>query len=263
MASNSPRKDPWAEPEPTGRAGKKAEKRAARLAKRAARAKKERWYKQIAQVYKLVAKEQPLIWLWLLLIFLGVEAVGLAFGAFVWTGRIGYMAFVCAPVGFLAATMFLARRAEATAYGRIEGQPGAAASALGTIRRGWTIEQEPVAVDPRSMDMVFRAVGRPGIVLVGEGQAGKLKGMLKKERQRVARLAPGVPVTELTVGRGEGQVPLPKLARKLRRLKPVLNKTALAEVNRRLQSIGGMRLPVPKGIDPMRARPDRKALRGR
>ncbi|MDR2380552.1 MAG: DUF4191 domain-containing protein [Bifidobacteriaceae bacterium] len=263
MASNSPRNDPWAEPELTGRAGKKASKAAARQAKKAARSKKERWYKQMASVYKLVAKEQPLIWLWLVLIFCGIEGAGLLIGGFIWQGRLGYMAFLSAPIGALAATMFLARRAEATAYGRIEGQAGAAASALGTIRRGWTIGDEPVAVDPRSMDMVFRAVGRPGIVLIGDGNPNKLRGMLKKEHQRVARVAPGVPVTELTVGRGEGQVPLRKLVRKMRRLKPVLNKTALAEVNRRLQSIGGIRLPVPKGIDPLKARPDRKALRGR
>jgi hypothetical protein len=262
VASKNPPKDPWAEPELTGRAGKKAAKRAAKAAK-AAKPKKDRWYKQIAQVYKLVAKAQPLIWLWLALIFLGIEGLGILFGAFVWTGRIGYMAFLCAPIGLLAATMFLARRAESTAYGRIEGQPGAAASALGTIRRGWTIEEEPVAADPRSMDMVFRAVGRPGVVLVGDGNPNKVKNMLKKERLRVARVAPGVPIHELVVGRGDGQVPLQKLVSKMRRLKPALNKAALAEVNRRIHSIGGLKLPVPKGIDPLRARPDRKALRGR
>jgi hypothetical protein len=259
VASKSPSKDPWAEPEPTGRAAKKAAKRA----QKAAKTKKERWYKQIAQVYKLVAKAQPLIWLWLLLIFLGVEGVGILIGAFVWTGRLGYMAFLSAPIGLLAATMFLARRAESTAYGRIEGHPGAAASALGTIRRGWTIEEEPIAADPKTMDMVFRAVGRPGVVLIGDGNPNRVKNMLKKERQRVARVVPSVPIHELVVGHDEGQVPLAKLVRKMRRLRPALNKTALAEVNRRIHSIGGMRLPVPKGIDPLRARPDRKALRGR
>jgi hypothetical protein len=113
------------------------------------------------------------------------------------------------------------------------------------------------------MDMVFRAVGRPGVVLIGDGRTGRLKAMMKKERQKIARFAPGVPVTELTVGREDGEVPLPKLVKKMRRLKPVLTKAALAEVNRRMQTIGGLKLPVPKGIDPMRARPDRRALRGR
>jgi hypothetical protein len=238
-------------------------KRAAKKAAKANKPKKTRWYKQIAQVYQMVAKEQPLIWLWLVAIVVGFEVIGVLFGLFVWRGHAGYMAFVAAPLALLACTMFLARRAEAVAYARIEGQPGAAASALGTIRRGWTIEEEPVAADPRSMDMVFRVVGRPGIVLIGDGSTGRLKGLLKKERQRVSRVAPGVAVHELILGRGEGQIPLPKLARRLKRLRPTLNKVQLAEVNRRLQSVGGMKLPVPKGVDPMRARPDRRGLRGR
>jgi hypothetical protein len=258
VASKSPPKDPWAEPELTGRAAKKAAKRAAKAAK----TKKERWYKQIAQVYKMVSSQQPLIWLWMTAIFVGIVGIGLLIG-WLWGNRVGYMAFLSTPIGLLAATMFLARRAEATAYARIEGQPGATASALGTIRRGWTIDQEPIAADPRTMDMVFRAVGRAGIVLIGEGNPNKLRNMLKKERQRHARIAPGVPITELSVGRAEGQVPLAKLVKKLRRLKPALNKAALAEVNRRVRSMGGMKLPVPKGIDPLKARPDHRALRGK
>jgi hypothetical protein len=260
VASKSPNNDPWAGPELTGRAAKKAAKAAAKAGK----TKKTRWYKQIAQVYQMVAKAQPLIWLWLLLIVIGLEGAAILFGAFVWKGRIGYMAFLAAPVALLVCTMFLARRAESTAYRQIEGQPGATASALGTIRRGWTIMDEPVAADPRSMEMVFRVVGRPGIVLIGEGPSlGRVKGLMKKERQRVARVAPGVTIHELIVGSGEDQVPLPKLVRKLKRLRPSLNKGALAEVNRRMQSIGGMKLPVPKGVDPLRARPDRRALRGK
>ena len=36
-----------------------------------------------------------------------------------------------------------------------------------------------------------------------------------------------------------------------------------AAVANRLRAIGGAKLPVPKGVDPMRARPDRKALKGK
>jgi hypothetical protein len=100
-------------------------------------------------------------------------------------------------------------------------------------------------------------------VLIGDGPTGKVKALMKKERQRVARVAPGVAIHELYLGRGEGEVPLPKLVRRLKRLRPSLNKAQLAEVNRRLQSVGGMKLPVPKGVDPLKARPDRRALRGR
>ena len=47
------------------------------------------------------------------------------------------------------------------------------------------------------------------------------------------------------------------------RSRPKLTKQEVAEVNKRLTALGGVKLPVPKGVDPMRARPDRKGMRGR
>jgi hypothetical protein len=166
----------------------------------------------------------------------------------------------------------MSRRAERAAYSAIEGQPGAAGAALGALRRGWFFEQQPVALDgargTRPEDMtgaafVFRAVGRPGIVLVGEGPQGRVTRLLEAERKKTARVAPGVPVHLLTVGDGEGQVPVRKLSGKVQRMKPVLTKQEVSVVNKRLKSLGGVRPPVPAGMDPMRARVDRKAMRGR
>ena len=114
----------------------------------------------------------------------------------------------------------LARRAETAAYTQIEGQPGAAYAALGTIRRGWTFTQEPVAVDPRTQDLVFRGVGRPGVVLVGEGPAPRIAKLLEAERKRTARVISGAPITLIQVGDGEGQVPLRKLPRAVQKLRP-------------------------------------------
>ena len=37
----------------------------------------------------------------------------------------------------------------------------------------------------------------------------------------------------------------------------------VGEVTKRLRALGGVRLPVPKGIDPYRVRPDRKGMKGR
>jgi hypothetical protein len=261
VASRTPSNDPWAEPEPTG-AAKRAAKRVGKKQAKASREKKVRLHKQIGQAYKLAAEGQPLIWLWLTLIVLGVEGAGLGIGA-LWNGRFVYMGVLALPFAFFAGVMFLARRAEASAYSQVEGHPGAAASVLRTIRRGWTIEEEPVALDPKTMDMIFRAVGRPGVVLVGDGNPNRLRGMLKKEHLKLARVAPGVPIHDITIGRGAGQVPLAGLLKHMRRLPRALDKAALGEVNRRIQSIGGMKLPLPKGIDPFKARPDRKALRGR
>ena len=138
-----------------------------------------------------------------------------------------------------------------------------ALAALGTIRRGWEFGDEPVAVDPRTKDLVFRGVGRPGIVLIGEGPAGRVDKLLESERKRTTRVLPTVPIVVLQVGHGAGQVELRSLPRTVQRLKPALTKQEVAEVSKRMRALGATRLPVPKGVDPMRARPDHKGMRGR
>ena len=58
-------------------------------------------------------------------------------------------------------------------------------------------------------------------------------------------------------------MPLPKVGRHVMKLKPTLTKDEVTVVLKRVKSIGGVKPPIPKGIDPMRARPDRKMMRGR
>jgi hypothetical protein len=223
--------------------------------------KKTRWYHQVWQAYVMTRKQDPAVTWFMLAAFVGVLAVfvlvGLIWFSWVYTLLLG--------LGFavLAAMFVLARRAERAAYSRIEGQPGAARAALGTIRRGWNFPDEPVAVDPRTQDLVFRGVGRAGVVLVGEGPSGRVARLLESERKRTARLLPNVPIHLLQAGSGEGQVPLAKLPRTVQKLKPTLTKQEVSEVIKRLNALATVRLPVPKGVDPMRARPDRKGMRGR
>ena len=87
--------------------------------------------------------------------------------------------------------------------------------------------------------------------------------LLAAEKKRVERVAPGVPVTIMRVGKGEGEVPLPKLSSKVQKLKPKITKDEMSLVNKRLKSLGGLKAPLPPGVDPTRARMDRKSLRGR
>jgi hypothetical protein len=223
--------------------------------------KKTRWYHQLWQVYGMTRKQDPAV-TWLMLgafaaVLLVAVLIGLAWGPWVYTLLLGL------PFAALAAMFILARRAETAAYSQIEGQPGASRAALSTIKRGWNFPEEPVAVDPRTQDLVFRGVGRAGVLLVGEGPSHRVGRLLEAERKRTARLVPNVPITLMQVGSGEGQVPLKKLPAAVRKLKPTLTKQETAEVIKRLTALGAVRLPVPKGIDPMRARPDRKGMRGR
>lgn len=225
--------------------------------------KKRRWYHQVWEIYTMVRKEQPSITWLLLLIIVGAAALGALVGILIsypWV----ITAFMGLAFGLMGGMILLGRRAEFFAYKRIEGQPGAVSAALGTIKRGWNIEEEPVAVDPRHQDMVFRAVGRPGVVLVSEGPAHRVGKLLESEKKKVARVVPNVPVILIQEGRGEGQVPLPQLAKTVQKQKKSLASGVVPEVSKRLRALHHMnRLPVPKGIDPMKARPDRKAARGR
>ena len=50
------------------------------------------------------------------------------------------------------------------------------------------------------MDVVHRAVGKPGVVLVGEGSPNRLPSLLAAEKKRVSRVAFDVPIYDLQVG---------------------------------------------------------------
>ena len=223
--------------------------------------KKKRWYHQLWEVFQMTREVQPSIVWWLLGSFVGIIVLGAAIGFA--TGHPIYVTLLSLPIALLVTMVILTRRAESAAYSRIEGTPGASGSALGTIRRGWNIEEQPVAMEPRHQDVVFRAIGRPGVVLISEGPPHRVKRMLEAERRKINRVAPNVAVHFIQEGRGEGQVPLPKIVKAIRKLKPTLTKAEVAAVSKRLRALQSSRPPIPKGVDPMRARPDRKGMRGR
>src|SRR6478752_1903199 len=219
-----------------------------------AKAKKPSRLKQIGEVFTMTRRHDPMVpWL-MLLVFLGVVAVSFLVGFLLDNWITGLIIGI--PLGILAATLILSRRAERAAFAQIENQPGASGAALGTLKRGWITEDQPVAVNPRTQDAVFRAIGRPGVVLVSEGPSNRVKPLVDAERKRLARILPNVTIHVIESGRGEGQVPLSQLAKKMNKLKGELTKTEVSAVSKRISSLGG-RLPIPKGIDPYKARPTR------
>jgi F0F1-type ATP synthase assembly protein I len=219
-----------------------------------AKAKKPSRLKQIGEVFTMTRRHDPMVpWL-MLLAFLGVVAVSFLVGFWLDNWITGLIIGI--PLGLLAATFILSRRAERAAFAQIENQPGASGAALGTLRRGWITEEQPVAVNPRTQDAVFRAVGRPGVVLVSEGPTHRVKPLLDAERKRLARILPNVPVHTIQTGRGEGQVPLNQVAKQMGKMKNELTKLEVSTVSKRIASMGS-KLPIPKGIDPYKARPNR------
>ena len=150
-------------------------------------------------------------------------------------------------------------------YTQLEGRPGAVKAVLDQIGRGWYIEPDPVAFN-KNQDLVWRLVGRPGVVLIAEGPDTRVRRLLAEEERKVHRLLSTVPIHTLQVGTDAGQVRLMELSKTLRHLptKPTsLTDSEITQVSKRLTSLAGKNLPIPKHIDPNRVHPDRRAMRGR
>lgn len=159
------------------------------------------------------------------------------------------------PAGLLAATFWFSRRAMRAAYAQIDGQPGAAAAVIQSIRgNNWAVT--PAVAVNKSQDMVTRVVGKPGVVLVSEGPSSRVVPMLANERKRTARWLPEVPIYEIQVGNDDGQVRLLKLQRELSKLPRNLRGGEITEMRRRLDALGNAAnsMPIPKGPMPTSAR---------
>lgn len=216
---------------------------------------------QMRQVYDLTRREDPSVTWWILGAVMAILALAVLIGLL--TGHVIYAVLLGLPTALLAAMIILSRKADAVMHARLAGQPGAAGVMLRTLRGNWIIEEEPVAVDPRTYDSVFRVTGRPGVVLIGDGPSHRIAKMLAAEEKKHRRYISNTPITLIQAGDGDDQVPMKKLTRHITKLKPILTKDEISKVSNRLRSMPGLRAPIPKGVDPTRVRPDRRSMRGR
>ncbi|WP_329278027.1 DUF4191 domain-containing protein [Streptomyces sp. NBC_00691] len=204
--------------------------------------------KQIALTYKMTRKADPKVGLVVAGVGIVVLGVLLAIGFLI--GHPVYLGILGLVLGLLAAAIVFGRRAERAAFGQMEGQPGAAAAVLQNVGRGWTTT--PAVAMNRSQDVVHRAVGRAGIVLVAEGNPNRVKPLLAAEKKRMNRVVVDVPVTDIIVGDGEGQVPLKKVRTTMLKLPRVLTGPQVTVANDRLRAMGDLmsNMPLPKGPMP-------------
>ena len=217
-----------------GRKGKPKKRRIARAV---------RQLKLIRQAYGLTRRNDPkLPWVMLItfvLVAAVVELLGILFGA----------PFLFLPLalvlGVLGAMIVFGRRAQGSAYKQVEGQPGAASWVLDGMRGNWKVDSG-VAGTPQ-MDAVHRVLGRPGIVLVGEGNPHRVRGLLAQEKKRLSRVVGDAPIYDVVVGDEEGQVPLRKLSAHVMKLPRNLNGAEVNALSRRIAALGGQRMPVPGG----------------
>ena len=147
----------------------------------------------------------------------------------------------------LAGLVIFGRRTSVAQLGAIEGKPGAAAAVL-QATRGWRVT--PAVAFTRKQDFVHRAVGRGGIVLIGEGAPARVASLLKQEHRRIARVAGDTPVHEVSVGNAAGQVPLKGLQVHLTRLPRALKSAEVSSLDTKLRALSDNDLPMPKGPMP-------------
>lgn len=235
-------------------------------------APKMRWYQTLTQAYKVTARhDKALPWLLGALLVIPI-ALGFVFG-FAAGGLLPkiYGPLLGVMVGSIAALFMLTRRFESTMFKQMDGVMGGSLAVAQSIRSGWQFADEPLSVDQKTKTVVFQGVGNGGIVLLVEG-GRTAKRTVDQATARLGKLAAGVPVTPIYVGHGEGEVPLGKLAKAIRGTKRThfgrglrsgLSAADQDTVRARLRALGGPQLPVPKGIDPTKARADRKGLKGR
>ena len=232
-------------------------------------AKKNGWIKQYRQTYRVAKRTDPRIGLWTLLWFLVGAVVGAGLFWVIPPQNLSVFKIIMIVIGAImfglaAALLVFSRRAQKAAFSQMEGQPGAARAALGVLRRGWITEEMPVAFN-RQQDMVHRVIGPPGIVLVGEGNANRLRSLLTSERKKHERVVGDTPVHELIVGNDEGQVKLPKLATTVTKLPKAVKPGQITDIVNRLKALDAVRptMPVPKGPVPTSMKGMRQAMRGR
>ncbi len=218
--------------------------------------------KQIRQSYTMTKTSDPRIGLILAGVFLLAGAAGFAVMLLVFKTLVFSIIFGLLT-GLLGTLIVFGRRAQKAAINQIEGKPGAAAAALGMLRRGW--KTEPAIAITKQQDVVTRVVGPPGIVLIGEGNVNRLRPLLTSERRKHERVASDTPIHEIVVGHDAGQVPLAKLTKHVTKLGRQLKPAQMTDVLARIKALDANRsnIPMPKGPMPTSMKGMRGNQRGR
>src|SRR5215470_13636789 len=201
--------------------------------------------KQIRMVAGIIRKSNPRA---LPIVFgSGVAVIAVTVVVGLLTGLAPLLIPLGVMLGVLASMVLFGRYAQSAQYKAIEGQPGAAAAIVQNMRGNWTVT--PAIAGNRNMDVVHRVVGRPGVILIGEGSPTGLASLLNAEKKKIARIAYAVPISEVQVGDEKGQIPVRQLQRKLMKMPRNLKPAAVTDLNNRLKALPSS-LQAPRGPMP-------------
>ena len=232
-----------------------AETKAAKAeAKAASKAASKQRRSQLWQAFQMQRKEDKRLLPYMIGAFALIVAAAVAVG--IYAG--GFTMYMLIPLGVvlggLVAFIIFGRRAQKSVYKKAEGQTGAAAWALENLRGKWRVT--PGVAATGHFDAVHRVIGRPGVIFVAEGAPSRVKPLLAQEKKRTARLVGDIPIYDVIVGAGEGEVPLSKLERHLTRLPANITVKQMDSLESKLVALGSRMGPaaMPKGPLPAQAK---------
>jgi hypothetical protein len=212
--------------------------------------------KQIGMVFSFTAKRDKLFLPLVLVAALVPLAIGIVLFAIglTWSWlAIGVLG------GVLGVMIVLNLRSNKAMMSEMAGQPGAAASLIENMRGDWRVT--PAVQYTGQFDMVHLVVGRPGVILIGEGTPAKVGQLLGQEKRRLAKVIGTAEMRDFIVGDGEGLVPLTKLRVTLMKLPKSVSAKDVNALDKRLKALAA-RPAMPKGAIPKNMRPPKGAMRG-
>jgi hypothetical protein len=211
--------------------------------------------KQIGQVFSFTAKQDK----WFIPLLIAAVLIPLALTAL--TVLLGF-GWVWVPIGVmlavLAALIVLNLRSNAAMMNAAEGQPGAAASIMENMRGDWRVR--PAASSTTQFDMVHIVIGRPGVILLGEGQPQRVRTLMGQEKRRLSKVIGNAPLYDYMIGTGDGELSVRKLRTTMMKLPRNLTGKDVNALDKRLAALMA-RPQMPKGAIPKNMRPSKGAFR--
>jgi hypothetical protein len=227
-----------------GRRGKKTTKPKAKANGASRKQKRAQLRLAFSMTRKADSRMLPLV-LGAFLITLAVFVLlGLLVSHPVYLGILGLM------FALVVAAAVFGRRVQKTAFTQVEGQLGAAAAVLQNMRGNWRVT--PAVAFTKEQDLLHQVIGRPGVILVGEGAPNRVRNLVGARKRELARLIGDTPIYDVSVGDAEGQLTLRDLERHFAKLPHNIKPARVNELDSRLKALKPATLPIPKGPMPTR-----------
>jgi Domain of unknown function (DUF4191) len=236
---SAPPKPPAKTPNPNTSTSKKAQ----------AEADKPGRVEQVKQIWSMTRKQDPAAIPLVIGSALVVAAILVVLGIVL--GHIIIFTIFAVLGAIIVGTSIFGRRATRSMYAQVEGKPGAAAAVLQGMRGDWRVT--PAVGFTRNQELLHRVVGRPGVILIGEGTStSAIRSLITDQKRRVGRVLPEIEIFDMIIGEGDDRIPISKLQTKLTKLPRNLKKSEVSGVEARLKALGGPSAPIPKGPMPTR-----------